>query len=420
MRAHAEYSAASRHGANGYDDARAQQARIEEALRTGGRRLRKTWARDARARSGVWRVRGVLPASGVCILYGGIQGGKTFCAIDAGLRMASGMDVFGRKTEPCAVIYCCAEDHDGVEARVAAWLRHHQKEDQDIPFLLLNVEGWNLSAENTDDAQRLLAEIEEERAVLREIEGGLPPGAIVFDTLSACAPAADLNTGPGMGPLLAMLKRFATELGVLAIGVHHEGKSTSYTDDRAMAGHFSLRAGMDASIEVRQDKETETHTVWAHKIKNGPNNFLLGQFRRKRVLMGREEDGEPILPAVAVYEPTPSATMPNRRKVLSAHAQGLFDAIQNTESRKGRPPPDHIREHVPAKASVVTRAEVKSEAERLDLSQWRLTEDASKTEKDRKRKAQSELYDLLRKERLIGTHAVSPKESYVWVIKTGS
>ena len=68
-----------------------------------------------------WRVRGVLPASGVAVLYGPSASGKSFLALDVAAAIAEGRAWFGCRVTPAPVVYACLEGEAGFRLRVAAW-----------------------------------------------------------------------------------------------------------------------------------------------------------------------------------------------------------------------------------------------------------------------------------------------------------
>ena len=77
----------------------------------------------------VWRVKGLLPQSGVAFVYGDSQSGKTFLVIDLALTIASdGGHWFGHKVKPAKVLYVPLEDVPGIALRVNAWHAHHEQQ----------------------------------------------------------------------------------------------------------------------------------------------------------------------------------------------------------------------------------------------------------------------------------------------------
>jgi len=66
-------------------------------------------------------VKGMIPRQGVAFLAGPSTSGKTFLALEIALRASRGEPVCGRCAKRAGVIYCAAEDAEGVRRRVKAW-----------------------------------------------------------------------------------------------------------------------------------------------------------------------------------------------------------------------------------------------------------------------------------------------------------
>jgi hypothetical protein len=67
-----------------------------------------------------WRVKGLLPATGIAAIFGPSGSGKSFLAKDLGANIALGQDWFGHRTTRCHVTYVMLEGEGGLRNRVAA------------------------------------------------------------------------------------------------------------------------------------------------------------------------------------------------------------------------------------------------------------------------------------------------------------
>jgi RecA-family ATPase len=60
-----------------------------------------------------WRVKGLLPATGIAAIFGPSGSGKSFLAKDLGASIALGQDWFGHRTTRCDVTYVMLEAEGG-------------------------------------------------------------------------------------------------------------------------------------------------------------------------------------------------------------------------------------------------------------------------------------------------------------------
>jgi hypothetical protein len=111
-------------------------------------------------------------------------------------------------------------------------------------------------------------------------------GAIVIDTLNQASPAADENSSQDMGVIIKHLKLLQEMTGGLVLIIHHTGKNTS----QGLRGHSSLKAALDANIEVvGGDKRS-----WLlEKSKDGEDGKRFA-FRLEVQNLGFDSDGDPI------------------------------------------------------------------------------------------------------------------------------
>ena len=74
-----------------------------------------------------WRVKGLLPTTGIAAIFGPSGSGKSFLAKDLGACIALGQDWFGHRTSACHVTYVMLEGEGGLRNRVEAWETHNGK-----------------------------------------------------------------------------------------------------------------------------------------------------------------------------------------------------------------------------------------------------------------------------------------------------
>ena len=217
-----------------------------------------------------WRVKGLLPATGIAAIFGPSGSGKSFLAKDLGASIALGQDWFGHRTTRCDVTYVMLEGEGGLRNRVEAWEAHNGKL---LPsgFCVL-AQSFRLSEEQ---------DVEDLGAIL-------PPGGVVIvDTLNRAAPGLDENSSQDMGRILAGMKRLQEVTGGLVIVVHHTGKDAS----KGLRGHSSLHAALDGAIEVERSAVGRSWS--AAKVKDGEDDKQVA-FQLHRVVLGTDGDGDEV------------------------------------------------------------------------------------------------------------------------------
>lgn len=217
-----------------------------------------------------WRVKGLLPATGIAAIFGPSGSGKSFLAKDLGASIALGQDWFGHRTTRCDVTYVMLEGEGGLRNRVEAWEVHNSK---------LLPGGFKALAQPFQ-----LAEPEQ----VEELGAILPPGGVVIvDTLNRAAPGMDENSSQDMGRILAGMKRLQEITGGLVLAVHHPGKDAS----KGLRGHSSLHAALDGAIEVER---IAIGRYWsAAKVKDGEDGKQVA-FQLHRVVLGTDGDGDEV------------------------------------------------------------------------------------------------------------------------------
>jgi len=215
-----------------------------------------------------WRVKGLLPTTGIAAIFGPSGSGKSFLAKDLGACIALDQDWFGHRTTPCDVTYVMLEGEGGLRNRVEAWETHNGK---------LLPSGFKAMPQPFQ-----LADPEQ----VEELGALLPSGGVVIiDTFNRAAPGLDENSSQDMGRILAGMKRLQEITGGLVLVVHHTGKDAS----KGMRGHSSLHAALDGAIEVERNA---TSRFWsAAKVKDGEDGKQVA-FQLHRVVLGTDADGD--------------------------------------------------------------------------------------------------------------------------------
>lgn len=254
-----------------------------------------------------WRIKGVLPESGLAAVIGASGSGKTFLVLDALAAIDAGEEWFGHQVRSCPVVVLALEGQEGVAKRISAYQKHtgHQLSDRfrvvTEPFSLLDIR----------DRPDLVETLR---------EAGLTDGVVVVDTLNRAAPGADENSSIDMGLLIAACSDLQAQLGGLVLIVHHSGKDGS----KGARGHSSLFAALDAVIEVVRENDARSWRIT--KSKDGEDGHE-HPFKLQVTELGIDEDGDAITscvvePAEALQECVRKAKVPGGGNMRVA-----YDAI---------------------------------------------------------------------------------------------
>lgn len=234
-----------------------------------------------------WRVKGVLPESGLAAIYGPSGCGKTFLTLDLAGAVSEGRDWFGRRVAPCSVCYLALEGEHGISNRVRAFQIRNGADRLSLvrfvaaPFSLFDVR----------DVPDLAASI---------AAAGAAGGIVIIDTLNRAAAGADENSGQDMGVLIAAATELQRLVGGLVLLVHHSGKDQT----RGARGHSSLIAALDAAIEVTRDGDRREWKI--AKSKDGEDGQA-NPFRLEPVEIDVDEDGDPVTSCIVVADDQPAA-----------------------------------------------------------------------------------------------------------------
>lgn len=191
-------------------------------------------------------VEDLIVDDGLTVIYGDPAAGKSFLAIDLGLRVSHAMDWHGTQARSTGVLYIAGEGKRGLGKRVKGWRRKHGMEGVEAPFILLPT-----AVELTDDKQREKLFRSIDRAVER---AGFKIGLIIVDTVSRALAGGDENGSDAMGQFVAACDAIKRYAGGALIGVHHAGKDK----DRGMRGSSVLLGACDGVLKVTKSESLVT------------------------------------------------------------------------------------------------------------------------------------------------------------------
>lgn len=272
-----------------------------------------------------WLVRGLLPAEGLCVLYGEPGSGKSFLVLDLLAAIARGIDWAGQKTRKGAAVYVGLEAQ--INARVAAYLRHHQATPDDLGALHV-FQRQPMSLTQPANAKQFIGDLHLH---------GIHPAVVVIDTLARAMPGKDENSATDMTAAIACAGMISTAFDCLCILVHHSGKDAS----RGARGHSSLLGAADAELAVTCDRVSGLREVRATKMKDGADG-VAWKFRLQTVDLGPTgNDPSERVTSLVVDNVEPSQTNAARGRkqemttaremVYQAFVQALRECSQGQE-----------------------------------------------------------------------------------------
>lgn len=162
-----------------------------------------------------WHIEGLIPEEGTCLWHGQPRDFKTWCAIDAGLAMASGRCAFNNSRfavkRPAKVAYFTEEDHERLFSARVHWLTVKGGLPAEGCFFPFIRKGLNLDV--AADRDFIIAKLQECGAEVA-----------VFDPLRSFTGLSD--KGPAdLRPVAMFLRSIQNETRAKAIViVHHDTK----------------------------------------------------------------------------------------------------------------------------------------------------------------------------------------------------
>lgn len=280
-----------------------------------------------------WRIKKVLPQSGLAAVFGASGSGKSFTVLDMTQAIAAGRDWFGFRSKPCSVLYCALEGEDGIIGRVAAYRIRHGTSSPNIRYL---VQPFNL----LDEADM----IDLTQAIKTNRQGAK---VVVLDTLNRACPGADENDSKSMGQIIAAAKRLQAHIGGLVVLVHHTGKDAS----KGLRGHSSLHAALDAAIEVRRDGDRREWVI--AKSKDGEDGESR-PFKLDVVELGTDEDGEPTTSCTVHPLEVIADSIKRGMPPKSGNQRAVWDALGEIFRKAGNVRPEGAPDTLPQGRPCIT------------------------------------------------------------------
>jgi hypothetical protein len=217
-------------------------------------------------------VKGLLPDSGLVVIWGPPKCYKSFWGMDVALHIAVGREYRGRRVQQAATVYIGLEGRHGLPARVGPFKQYHSVEA--APFYLMTTP---LDLAKQVDA--LIADIEAQL-------GDERPGAVFIDTLNRSLVGSE-SKDEDMATYLAAAGKIEARLNCLVAIVHHCG-----TDATRPRGHTSLTGAVEVQLAVKRggDREVIVTVELAKDMPEGTEIFS----KLEVVDLGTDPDGDRI------------------------------------------------------------------------------------------------------------------------------
>ena len=182
-------------------------------------------------------VEDVLTTTGLAVIYGESNVGKTFIALDVAFHIATGRPWMGKAVQQGGVVYVAAEAGASSRNRIEALKRKHAIGDFPLALVPCPVDLLRQGA----DTAPLIALVKEAATAM-----GVPVRWVVVDTLSRALAGGNENGPEDMGAFVGNIDRLRSETGAAVAVVHHSGKDVA----KGARGHSLLRAALDTELEV--------------------------------------------------------------------------------------------------------------------------------------------------------------------------
>ncbi|EEV7338677.1 AAA family ATPase [Escherichia coli] len=236
-------------------------------------------------------VKGIIPASSLCSIYGASGSYKSFLAGSWACHVSTGRHWGGRRVAHGAVLYVVGEGGIGVPRRVRAWEVVHGEQVKNLYLVNRPV----FPAVPLDVDELVIAARQVER------ETGKPVRMIILDTLARCFGGNDENDSRDMGAFIRGCDELKRRTGATVLVVHHSGKD----ETKGARGSSAFRASLDAEYRIRrEDAGSEALVISCTKMKDA-EELKEAAYDLRVVELFTDADGELITSLVVVDKPRP-------------------------------------------------------------------------------------------------------------------
>ena len=259
-------------------------------------------------------VKGLIPRTGLTVIWGAPKSGKSFWCFDVMMHVALGWEYRGRRVQSGPVVYCAFEGQSGIRARVEAFRLEKMSGAEvpdHVPFYLQDV-----TLDLVADHGGLIE-------VVRQQLGDHPPAVVVLDTLNRSLRGSE-SSDQDMSAYVQAADAIREAFECAVIVVHHCG----HNGERPR-GHSSLAGALDAQLSVKR-AANDAIVVECELNKDGPTGDTVTS-RLEVVTVDHDEDGEEITSCVIVEED--EAPVPSSGPKLSKNQATMFSILHDAGSQ---------------------------------------------------------------------------------------
>jgi archaellum biogenesis ATPase FlaH len=241
-------------------------------------------------------VEGLLTTTGLSVVYGDSNSGKTFFALRLAADISEGKTCFGRRVDPGVVVYLATESPSTVESRMQAMKTYLGYKLTNLAMVPVPINFYNGDGDAADIIE-LVNEIESVKDKKVRL--------IVADTFARVISGANENSGEDIGPIMNRLDQISRECEAGVLIIHHNGKDAA----RGARGWSGIRAHIDTEIEIKADENIRVAEVT--KQRELPSRGESIFFKLDVVEMGLGKFGNMVSTCVAMHD-TESQSRPGK------------------------------------------------------------------------------------------------------------
>lgn len=269
-----------------------------------------------------WIIKGWLPDSAVCMVYGESGAGKTFVTLDMACSIAAGHQWHGHKTKSGVVVYMAGEGNYGIRQRVTAWCK--ARGVQSLDNLLISNKA--IDVDSPAAAAQIISAV---RDVTQE-----DAVALFIDTVNNHM-SGDENSAKDTRNMLNACNIVARVLSSSICLNHHTGHAVD-SKNRAR-GSSAWKASLDASILI--SKTDCSIEISCTKMKDAePPQPFFGKL--ETVPLGwLDDDGEEIKGAVFEIDEAPPEKKDKKESEIQKDIRKITNAwwYSGAEDRENNP-----------------------------------------------------------------------------------
>jgi len=257
-------------------------------------------------------IAGVIYQGTLIIVYGRPGVGKSFIVLDICVHIATNRDWMGKKTAKVKgkVVYITSESQAAAvnDRRLAFERKYPDLKDAPLGILVHDFDMMTANDRKNDPDE-----------LIRQLRDQGPIAMIVFDTMSATMGGASDTSQAATQQYFNTCERIGKALGCAVMVVHHSGKD----ETKGPRGSSAILGAVDTELLVTDC------CVKSLKQRNTDSSSFRLNFAFERVIIGTDEDGNPITSQVPVRIEAPSAeperTLPKSQEVVMRELFRLSD-----------------------------------------------------------------------------------------------